>query len=918
MIDKHIITTRNIAGVADYYEAEDDYYASEGESQGWQGKGAAALGLSGPVDSYAFKELLAGRIHGVQLRTSTRLDSKQRLAYDFTIKAPKSVAMQGLVRGDARIIAAHDRAVTKTIEHIEGYAAARLKSDRKSHIEQTGNLVVAKFRHETSREQDPLLHTHAVIVALTQRADGEWRALKNDELFKRIRQFDAVYMAELAIGLREAGYALRQEPNGHFELAHISRAQILAFSKRSAQIDDALAARGLTRDTASAVARRSAALATRADKVIRDRAELQREWQDRAREYGVDFSPDAIAKAAKRERLVDPQDLATLPAEASADRSVGFAIKHLTERQAIVERDALAHAALQHGIGQLRIADIRDSIERFVERGKLIAGPTVYASALNPKTAARTADAWAREIAGNIPLDVARTHVSHAIKVGRLVAAQPRYTTAKAMQMETAILRMERTGRGAVAPAMDVAEVRRLAAGRGLTTGQRAALTLSLTTANRIVGVQGGAGTGKSYVLEPTIAALKAKGYNVKALAPYTTQARALAELGTKAQTVASFLAAKDKGLDDRSVLFVDEAATVPTRQMEHLLREVEKAGARVILVGDVAQTVAIEAGRPFDQLQHAGMALAVMDENQRQTDPELRRAVELAAAGRAADSLAHIAHLQEVPGATQRRGLLAQTYAGLSPAERERTIILSATNEARREINAGVRSLLGLVGKGREYELLRRRDTTQAQREYAKYYYVGDVIQPERSDADTGLERGNLYRIVATGAGKRMTVSPVGAPQSQIQIRLSPKLPLSVYEPTKGEIAPGDKVRITRNEASLNLANGDRFTVQSISPDSITLHDGKRQVVIAADTALHLDHAYVTTVHASQGVTADRALLDADTLTRLLDQRLHLVGLSRAREEVHMLTDSLARLPEAVQRVNVKHAALDLQEIHH
>ena len=115
---------------------------------------------------------------------------------------------------------------------------------------------------------------------------------------------------------------------------------------------------------------------------------------------------------------------------------------------------------------------------------------------------------------------------------------------------------------------------------------------------------------------------------------PYSTQVRALRELGVEAKTPASFLAAREKVLDARTVLVIDEAGSVPTRQMEQALRLADERGARVVLLGDTRQTKAIEAGRPFDQLQAAVMATAVMGEIQRQKDPGLRHAVALAARG--------------------------------------------------------------------------------------------------------------------------------------------------------------------------------------------------------------------------------------------------------------------------------------------
>jgi ATP-dependent exoDNAse (exonuclease V) alpha subunit len=412
-------------------------------------------------------------------------------------------------------------------------------------------------------------------------------------------------------------------------------------------------------------------------------------------------------------------------------------------------------------------------------------------------------------------------------------------------------------------------------------------------------------------MLDAAKAVVQEHGYSVIALAPYASQVRALREGGVEARTLASFLAAREKHLDSRTLLVIDEAGTVPTRQMEQALKLAEQAQARVVLLGDTRQTKAIEAGRPFDQLQDAGMETAFMEDIQRQKDPGLRAAVTLAARGEASASLAHVRHIREMPDHDERRAAIAADYAQMPPEERSRTIIVAGTNEARREINRAVRENLGLAGQGYTYPTLTRRDTTQAERAFAKNYTPGDFIQPERDYPRRGLERGALYEVTETGPGNRLTVR--GERGQVIQFCPMTYRRLSVYEPERTELAAGDRVRITRNDAALDLANGDRFTVTAVSPSAITLCDGTRQLELPADRPLHLDHAYATTIHSSQGTTADRVLIDAATKSRTTAKDVYYVAISRAQHEARVYTDDAAELPGAVERENPKHAALDL-----
>jgi ATP-dependent exoDNAse (exonuclease V) alpha subunit len=344
---------------------------------------------------------------------------------------------------------------------------------------------------------------------------------------------------------------------------------------------------------------------------------------------------------------------------------------------------------------------------------------------------------------------------------------------------------------------------------------------------------------------------------------------------------------------------------------MEQALKLAEQAGARVVLLGDTGQTKAIEAGRPFHQLQAAGMATAVMDQIERQRDPALREAVALAARGETASSLSRISDVREVRDDHQRRSAIAIHYARLPEEERARTLVVAGTNEARREINRAIREDLGLAGRGQEFATLTRRDTTQAERTFSRNYAPGDVIQPERHYRTAGLARGALYEVLENGPGNRLTVR--GEDGKTVEFSPMTCRRLSVYEPERAELAVGDRVRITRNDVALDLANGDRFTVAAVSRNGVTLADGRRTVELPADRPLHLDHAYSTTVHGSQGTTAERVLIDAATRSRTTSQETYYVAISRARQEARIYTDDLARLPSTVSREHQKHAGLEL-----
>ena len=196
---------------ASYYE-RDGYYARDDpahrEASAWAGRGAAALGLSGPVGPDTFTAVLEGRVpDGPRLgKRGKDGEIHHRPGRDITLSAPKSVSLVALVGGDDRIVAAHDKAVGKTLAWVERNVIETRMQDRATGtMVRTGDqkMVAATFRHDTSRNLDPQLHTHCVIANMVQGEDGKWRTMVNDGLYRNKMAIGAIYRAELAHGLKD-------------------------------------------------------------------------------------------------------------------------------------------------------------------------------------------------------------------------------------------------------------------------------------------------------------------------------------------------------------------------------------------------------------------------------------------------------------------------------------------------------------------------------------------------------------------------------------------------------------------------------------------------------------------------------------------------------------------------------------------
>lgn len=843
------------AAAASYYEAADDYYAGQGSPSAWWGAGAQALGLAGAVDAQAFARLLDGRLpHGELLHHAA---AGRRGGTDATFSAPKSVSLQALVGGDARLIEAHRRAVDQALAHAQSLAACRLTVAGKTSSVSAQGLVVARFEHDLSRACDPQLHTHCVIVNATRREDGPWRALDNEPLYRAKMLLGALYRAELARQVQELGYEVRlTHLDGRFELGHISQAQVQAFSQRSAAIEAYLQTTGQARDEASAWHKKLAAVITRDKKTAVDRALLRQQWEQLSQAQAIGYA------------LPEPPGLdASLAADSAAKQTIlTEAVAHLGERHAVFTRADVQRQMLERGVGVLTFAETAALLAQAEQCGLLLPG-----------------------------------------------GDGQRYTTEAARQREAEILALEVQGRERLTPihAGDAAPLRQSL--QGLTEEQQQALLGLLLGSHQVQGIQGRAGVGKTTLLASATAAAQERGYQVQGLAPSASAARELAGAGMPAQTIAAFLAREHKGLTARTVLVLDEAGMASSKQMHQVLQAVAEAGCRLILVGDTAQLAAVEAGKPFAQLQANGMATALLGHIQRQRDPALKQAVELAVSGQVSQAVQLLdKQVSQIVAPAERYARIAQDYVALDASEQERTRVVAGTRQARARINQAIRECLGLAGDDeRRFTLLARKDLTEAQRRSTLSYQTGEVVQAEIDYPSLGLKRGEFAQV-AGQAGHRVLLTREDGAQVGWQPALAHRLGVFTAQPQA--LAVGDLVRITANDRARGLVNGDLGRVQTLQAHDVGLRmaDG-RQLWLDGTRPLLLDYGYCSTVHAAQGQTCSRVLIDADAHSLTANRSSFYVAISRARDSAHIYTDDREMLPIAMGREHERQAALEL-----
>ncbi len=887
-----------------YFE-RDGYYAKEDaahkEASAWAGRGAEALGLSGPVDPERFRSVLEGEVPGGRRLGRKEIDGSitHRPGRDVTLSAPKSVSLMAMVGGDERIVEAHDKAVVATLGWIEKNAIeTRMRDPATGAMVRAGDqkMVAATFRHDTSRNLDPQLHTHAVVANMVQGEDGKWRTMVDDGLFNGKMAIGAIYRAELAQGLKGLGYGIgKTHADGRFEIEGVTREVIDAFSTRRAEIEAAMAERGMgeSKDNPHLAAR--AALMTRAAKRDIDRGELGRSWQRQAKALG--FSASKVrSQARKAERGLLGPDLFAGPGYAAGD-AAAWAVAHLAERQAV-----FGHADL-------------------------------LAATLAREPGAVTVDAAERAIAA-LERDGA-LHAARGLDHGR------HWSTDAALARESETIALMRAGQGAEKTVMRrwVAETK-LHRGR-LNEGQKEAVKTILAGKDRVVAVQGYAGTGKTTMLKRLRALAASRGYRTVGLAPSASAAKTLAgESGIDSETLQRYLARHDgiahgrgtaaglrklRAANAKTMLVVDESSLASSEQMRNLLRIATALRLpRVVLVGDEKQLGAVEAGKPFEQLKAAGMQTAVMDDILRQRDAELKAAVRASLTGDVKGAFAKLGDNTRQVEYGELGDETARQWLNLSPEQRERTGVIAPTRALRDAINATIRD--GLVAEGaisgpaRPGEKLVARDLTRAQMARASNYNIGNTVIFTRPYKTLGVEKGDERRV-ARFVHNGHTVVLADARGNETEWRpymiAGAKGGVEVYRSEAMELRRGDKVRFTRNDPASGLTNGETATVESVERGGVRLRleNGTVTKLGNRDPQLrHIDRAFAATVHAFQGRTVDRIVAALPAANpKLTDQRAFYVAISRARDTALLVTDDAHKLADQLERATGERlAALD------
>jgi len=869
---------------------EQNYWSQRGVIAGeWQGRLAEQLGLAGTVSAEDFAKLSQGQHPqtGEQLvrqRASyeyqdadgkTIRTMEHRAGWDATFSAPKSVSLTALVGGDQRVREAHRQSVRVALDQLERYTQARIGGNHPP--ETTGKFIAAKFEHDTARPVDgyvaPQLHTHAVVFNVTERDNGQPRAIQPQSLFASQQFATAIYQSELTYRLRQLGYEITTGRSGAPEIKGYTQEYLDASSPRSQQIREYLERTGRSGKEAAEIAAHS----TRDRKEIHSPGEVMAAHRKLAADFG--HQADAVVRAA-RERSQHQEKPVN-----SFDRvreSLTFSRDKNFEREAVVDERALIRDALRRGMGEITHAQVRANLDDRLASGEF---------------------------------QIVERHQGIP---GR------QFTTAKTIEAEHEILRRMRDGQNQVEPVLSRPKAIAVADHhQHLNQAQKSVVEDVLSTSDRIQGIQGFAGAGKTTTLTAIRSAAEREGHQVEGFAPTSRAARQLKEAGIEAGTLQAFLARTSNPYlrEQKHFYLVDESSLASTNQMHEFLSRLGP-NDRVLLIGDTRQHQGVEAGRPFEQLQEAGMRTAKLDEIVRQKEPALKSAVELLATGQvsaALDALQQQGRVKEIPNAEERVRTIAKSYVE-SP---ENTLIVSPDNASRRELNVAVRQELKANGSLAPEDhtfrvLVQRQDMTGAERSWASHYEINDVVRYGRGSKAIGIEAAAYASVVAINpSANQLTVERANGDLATYDPRRLTGV--SVYQEIQREFSVGDRIQFTAPDKSLGVANRDMAAIEAIHPDgrlSVRL-DNNRQIEFNNNEHRHLDHGYAITSHSSQGLTAERVLIHADTSVHpdLLNSRFGYVSISRASHQATLFTDDMVKLGLQLAAEVSKTSALEINQ---
>jgi len=845
------VAQKNLADAEGYFDehlTQNDYYAAGEIRPGqWIGAGAERLGLSNVVTRDQFHALCENQNPNDDQRLTLRQEktNQRRVFYDFTCSAPKSVSVLAVTMDDDRLVSAHEEATRIAFRELETFAATRVRKQGNQRDRTTGNLVAAAFTHTSSRALGPLLHTHLTVFNATF-----------DETEKRWKALQAGGMYD-AIRYGTAVYrnelakrvqkiGYRIRPVKHgFEIEGVSESVLKRFSKRSQQRDAVV--RELEQKLGRKLSNNAIALAVHQSRAKKIKGISTAEVRERQLSQ---LSGDERQSLQALRTSARPS---SLPRIALVENQVlNHAVAHVFERKSVVPEHELLSVALSHRLGAVDLDHLKATVKHLTD----------------------------------------------------LVKTERGFSTQKILATELDLIQTVNSACDAVAP---IHPSYRPADWLG--EDQQRAIYHVLRTHDRITGLRGLAGTGKTTALRELVAACAEAKIEPLFCAPTAAATDVLRKEGFEAKTLQSLLLMKPK-LDERRLVVLDEAGAVGIDDMKRLFDLARDA--RVVLSGDTGQHASVVRGDALRILeQHSNFQSGQLTRIRRQRKAEYRKAVELAAQKRPLEAFAQLECIGAITESSNDNlhDKAAQSYLKALEQNRSALLVAPTWNEIEgvtEKVRAAMKTSGRLGSDEKEFEVFDSLSWTEAQKQDARQYHPGLAIRFHQRKA--GFAKDETVAVVAVEndsfkvqrADGSENIFPLGAGCACFD----------VGEKRRLKIAAGDKLLLQANTVGKRFINGELVEVRAIQGDSVVLADGR----VIPQNYRTFTHGYAVTSHAAQGKTVDEVLVVASSRSlAAVHQQQFYVSISRGRERCQIFTDDSERLRSHVTHSSERLAAVEV-----
>ncbi len=848
------VAQKSLAAAEKYFDEhleQNDYYsAGEIRPGQWIGASADRLGLKQNVTREQFHALCENRnpLDDERLTQRQKKEDKRRVFYDFTCSAPKSVSVLAVTLDDERLVTAHEAAARIAFRELESFAATRVRKQGSQKDRTTGNLVAAAFTHTSSRALDPLLHTHFTVFNATFD--------ETEQSWKALQaggMYDAIRYGTAVyrneLAKRIQSIGYRTRPAKYgFEIEGVSEAVLNRFSKRSQEVKKAV--REIEQRLGHKLSNHAVALAVHQSRATKIKGISTTEVRE---QQLAQLQPDELEGLQKLSTSVQP--VRRVRRFEPENEALNYAVAHVFERKSVVPAHELLGVALAQRLGEVDLPRLKVAVKDSAE----------------------------------------------------LVKTERGFSTRQILATELDLIQTVNAGCDVVAPLHPGYRP-----ADWLGEDQQRAIYHVLRTSDRITGLRGLAGTGKTTALCELVAACREARVEPLFCAPTAAATEVLRKEGFEAVTLQSLLLTKP-ALSARQLVVLDEAGAVGIDDMKRLFDLAREA--RIILSGDTGQHASVVRGDALRILErHSNFKSGQLTAIRRQRKAEYRKAVELAAQKRTDEAFAQLERMQavtELPD-SKLHDAAARSYLNALAEGKTALLVAPTWNEIEavtEKVRAAMKTSGRLTGEEKAFEVFDSLSWTEAQKRDARQYLPGMAIRFHQRKA--GFAKDEIVTVVAIESDSLKvqrtdgteTIFPVGQGSALSAC-------MDVGEQRKLKIAAGDKLLLQANTARKRFINGELVEVRAIQGPALVLADGR----VIPENLRTFTHGYAVTSHAAQGKTVDEVLVVASSRSLpAISQQQFYVSISRGRERCQVFTDDADRLRSHVTHSSERLAAVEI-----